>query len=177
MLRLCAFEHASNEHPGTHGYGRLDPWIHALQDSGKFQWIVQGMSNGKDPAFLMLRLSALISFTTLAGTERGKLSEQLRPWGYVHNFVNLIKGDSPDAPYYTYMAMGRAILKIAGGKMQPIFVHPDFDQAPGSDLFWADEEYWSGRINGESHDQIWERLHTKLSEKVGGTCGCRLGRR
>ena len=181
MLEICGLEQALSAHPRD--YGTIHPTIHGCRGGPSEQWLIQGMRDVADPATAMLRLSALISFEKLAGGDKDELPAQSRRWGYLHNFSMIVEeGRGTGTRYCTYWQMGCRILQVTGGTLQPTFIHPIFCQAPAQSVwFWLDIQYWSARLEGHGHDEIWPELHRLLdcglrevSVEFDSRCGCPL---
>ncbi len=171
FLGLCALEQAFTGCLGNDGYGNVHPEVHVLQNTPSEQWLIQGMRSGDDPALLMLRISAVISLTMISGGEREELPEGRR---YLDNFAILVEGGTRSAVYHTFWRMGYAILRVTR-RFPLIWIHP-ICYKPWA-VSWADEMYWSARIEGHSHDCARESLDKQLGEEFDGKCGCQLSGR
>ncbi len=120
----------------------------------------------------------------LAGGDKEELPAQCRRWGYLHNFAMILEeGRATGTRYCTYWQMGCRILQVAGGALESVFVHPIFWRAPAQSVwFGLDVQYWSARLEGRGHDEIWPGFHRllegglrELGVEVDGKCGCLLG--
>ncbi len=179
LLYLCALQHAYDAHPATHGFGLVDPKIHALQESVE-PWLVQGMRYERDMERMMLRLSAWSSFIILVGRRGEGLSEPLRRWGHLHNFARIVEGGELAGTYDTCWHMGYQLFQLSPDTERWIWVHPIFKKAPTfSVLCGVDRIYWLCRMEGTSHDIVWGGLHQELISGLGalgsnfdGKCGC-----
>ena len=162
MLGLCALGQAFHDCPDScRDYQNIHPAIHALQGTPSEQWLVQGILCGNDPAVLMLRISAGISFRKMSGGERQELPESVRP---LDNLATLVEGGR----------IGHAMLRVIHG-IRTIWVHPDcFIPCTVS---WWDEMYWRARIKGHGHDCVRSSLDKQPGEEFDGACGCQLSGR
>jgi hypothetical protein len=155
LLFVCALEQCLEHSRSPNGYP--NDRIYSMAGGEFEQWLVTGMRTVRNVPAAMLRLSSLISWRMLLGSQ--SMAES--PQGSLFNFATLIETGTGSYQLGTYRRMAFSLLNVFNKVRQPcclFFVHPILWVAPTwSCWWWLDEEYWVGRIfHGYSHEDVWE---------------------